>query len=58
MYEKNAKVFVSFTIINPLMDNQTDIVLDSVWRDTFFYLLDEIEDLGYEVTNIEIKDKG
>lgn len=52
MRQRKEKVSARFIIINPLLETQNEIHLDSVWKDTLYGLLDEIEDLGYQVTDI------
>lgn len=52
MRQTNDKVSAQFIINNPLLETKDEVHIDFIFENVLYRLLDEIEDLGYKVTNV------
>ena len=55
MFPKNRIVKGSFTIVNTLTKEEYPTIFEEIGTDDFYDLIDELEYLGYIVTDIRIE---
>lgn len=55
MFLKNRIVKGLFTIVNTITKEEHQTVFEEIATDDFYDLIDELEHLGYMITNIRIE---
>jgi len=55
MFRINKIIKGFFTIVNPLTKEEHPIVFEKIGTDDFYDLIDELEYLGYTITDIRME---
>lgn len=53
---KNRRITGSFTVINNSKGEKTEITNKEIKIDAFYDLIDELENMGYEVENVKVEE--